>query len=448
MSVTVEKKENNMAVLTIEVDAAKFIEAVEQAYQKQKNRITLPGFRKGRAPRRMIQKMYGNQIFFEEAANLILQTTYEDAVKESGEQVMSRPRIDITQIEEGKPFIYTATVALKPEVTLGQYRGVEIPKKEITVTDEEIMAEIDREREQNARDVDVDDRSVQDGDRIRLDFDGSVDGESFEGGQASDFDLTIGSGSFIPGFEEQIIGKMIGEEFDVNVTFPEDYHAEALKGKPAVFRCKVNGISEHQVPELNDEFVQDVSEFDTVDEYKADVEQRIRERKEAAQKTENENAAVKAALANAVMEIPDAMVEDQAQNLADEFAQRIQSQGMNMQQYLQITGMNEQMLADQMKPQALERIRNSLLLEAVTKAENIEISDERLDEEIGKMAESYRMEKEKLYDLMGEESRNQMKQDLAVQEAVKIIADNAVEVDMPEEKVDLEENPGEDSEEN
>lgn len=440
MSVTVEKKDKNMAVLTIEVSAEEFIKAIEQAYQKQKNQIALPGFRKGKAPRKMIQKMYGNQVFFEEAANHILQTTYDDAAKESGEQIVSRPQIDITQIEEGKPFIYTATVALRPEVTLGQYKGVEIPKKEIVVTEEEIMAEIDKEREQNARDVDVDDRSVENGDRIKLDFDGYVDGEPFEGGKATDYDLTVGSGSFIPGFEEQIVGKMIGEEFDVNVTFPEDYHAENLKGKDAVFKCKVNGICEHQVPDLDEDFVQDVSEFDTVDEYKASVESKIRERKENAQKAENETAAIRAALKNASMEIPDAMVDDQAQTLAEEFSQRIQSQGMNMQQYMQITGMNEQMLLEQMKPQALERIKNSLLLEAVAKAENIEISDERMDEEIAKMAEAYNMEKEKLYDLMGEESRKQMKQDLAVQEAVKIIADSAVEVDMPEETIDLEEN--------
>ena len=444
MSVTVEKKDNNMAVLTIEVPAEKFVEAIEKAYQRQKKSIVIPGFRKGKAPRRMIQKLYGAQVFFEEAANLIFQTTYSDAAKESGEKIVSSPQIDIKQIEEGKPFIYTATVALRPEVTLGQYKGVEIPKKEVTVSEEEIMADIDREREQNARDLDVDDRPVKDKDRIKLDFDGTVDGERFDGGKAEDFDLTIGSGSFIPGFEDQIIGKNIGKEFDVNVTFPEDYHAEALKGKPAVFRCKVNSISEHQVPELDDDFVQDVSEFDTVEEYKADVEKKIRERKEKALKSENESAAVRAALKNASMDIPDAMVEEQAQTLVNEFAQRIQSQGMNMQQYMQITGMNEQTLAQQMKPQALERIQNSLLLEAVAKAENIEISDERLDEEVEKMAEAYNMEKEKLYDLMGEESRTQMKQDLAIQEAVKIIAENAVEVEMPEEEsVDLEENPEE-----
>lgn len=444
MSVTVEKKENNMAVLTIEVPAEKFVEAVERAYQRQKKSIALPGFRKGKAPRKMIQKMYGPQIFFEEAADYILQTTYADAVEESGEKIVSRPQIDITQIEEGKPFVYTATVALRPEVTLGQYKGVEIPKKEITVTEEEITADIDKEREQNARDVDVDDRPVQDGDRIKLNFDGSVDGEPFEGGKAEDFDLTVGSGSFIPGFEDQIIGKNIGEDFDVKVTFPEDYHAEELKGKDAVFHCRVNGIFEHQVPEFDEDFVQDVSDFDTVEEYKADIEKKIRERKESTRKSENETAAVRAALKNAVMDIPDAMVDDQARTLVEEFAQRIQSQGMKLQQYMEITGMNEETLTQQMRPQALERIQNSLLLEAVAKAENIEISEERLDEEVQKMAESYSMEKEKLYDLLGGELE-QMKQDLAIQEAVKIIADNAVEVEMPEEEsVDLEETPEED----
>ena len=447
MSVTVEKKENNMAVLTIEVPADEFVEALEKAYLKQKGRITLPGFRKGKAPRKMIQKMYGAAVFFEEAANILLQSTYDEAAKESGEQIVSRPQVNITQIEEGKPFIYTATVALKPEVQLGQYKGVEIPKKEVTVSEEEIRSEIDRELDQNARDIDVDDRPVQDGDRIRLDFDGSVDGEPFEGGKASDFSLTIGSGSFIPGFEDQIIGKSIGEEFDVNVTFPEDYHAENLKGKDAVFRCRVNSISEHQVPELDDDFVQDVSEFQTVDEYKADVEKRVRERKENARKSANETAAVKAALKNAVMEIPDVMVEEQARRLVDEFAQQIQSQGMNMDQYMQLSGMNQEMLVNQMKPQALERIQNSLLLEAVAKAEKIEISDEQLDEEIGKMAEAYRMEKEKLYDMMGEESMASMKQELAVQEAVKVIAGAAVEVDMPEETGENEET-GETPEEN
>lgn len=439
MSVSVEKKDNNTAVLTIEVPAGKFTEAIEKAYQRQKNSIAIPGFRKGKAPRKMIEKLYGKSVFYEEAANALLQETYDGAAKESGEEIVSRPQIDITQVEEGKDFIYTAVVALKPEVVLGQYLGVEVPKSEITVSEEEINADIDRERNQNARDLDVDDRPVKDGDHIKLDFDGSVDGTPFEGGKASDYELTVGSGSFIPGFEEQIIGKNIGEEFDVEVTFPEDYHEESLKGKPAVFRCKVNSISERQVPELNDDFVQDVSEFDTVDEYRADIEKKIRERKEAQAKSEKETAAVKAAVKNASMDIPEAMIEEQASRMLDEFSQQMQSQGLSIQQYMQITGLDSAKMLDQMKPQAVERIQNSLVLEAVAKAENIEVSDERLDEEIGKMAEAYKMEKEKLYDLMGEESKKQMKQDLAVQEAVKKIAEAAVEVDMPEEDLDVQE---------
>jgi len=439
MSVSVEKKDNNTAVLTIEVSAEKFAEAIEKVFQRQRKNIAIPGFRKGKAPRKMIEKLYGKAVFYEDAANAVLQETYDDAAKESGEEIVSRPQIDVTQVEEGKPFIYTATVALKPEVTLGQYLGVEVPKKEITVSEEEINADIDRERNQNARDLDVDDRPVKDGDHIKLNFDGYVDGTPFEGGKAEDYDLTIGSGSFIPGFEEQIIGKNIGEDFDVEVTFPEDYHEESLKGKPAVFKCRVNSISERQVPELNDDFVQDVSEFDTVDEYKADVEKKIRERKEAQAKSEKETAAVRAAVKNASMDIPEAMIDEQASRMLDEFAQQIQSQGLSVEQYMQFTGLDNQKMIAQMRPQATERIQNSLVLEAVAKAENIEISDERLDEEISKMAEAYKMEKEKLYDLMGEESKKQMKQDLAVQEAVKKIAEAAVEVDMPEEELDVQE---------
>ncbi len=443
MNVSVEKKDNNTAVLTIEIESDVFGKALEKAYQRQKNSITIPGFRKGKAPRKMIEKLYGPSVFYEEAANTVLQETYDEAVKESGEEVVSRPEIDVTQVEEGKNFIYTATVALKPEVTLGKYLGVEVPKSEVTVSEEEINAEIDRERTQNARDIDVDDRPVKDGDHIKLDFDGSVDGVPFEGGKSTDYDLTVGSGSFIPGFEEQIVGKNIGEDFDVNVTFPEEYHEESLKGKDAVFKCRVNSISERQLPELNDDFVQDISEFDTVDEYKADVEKKLRERKEEQAKSEKETAAVKAAVKNASMLVPEGMIEDQASRMLEEFAQQIQSQGLSMDQYMQFTGMDAAKLLEQMKPQALERIQNSLVLEAVAKAENIEISEERFDEEISKMAEAYKMEKEKLYDLMGEESRDQMKKDLAVQEAVKKIADAAVEVDMPQD-LDVEE----DSEEN
>ena len=421
MSVSLEKKEKNMAVLTVEIEAAELVKALQEAYMKEKGRIQIPGFRKGKAPRKMIEKLYGKTVFYEEAANILLQKTYDGAVAECGETVVSRPRIDISQIEEGKNFIYTAEVALKPEVSLGQYKGVEVPKREISVSEDEVNAEIERERDRNSRMIDVDDRPVQDGDRVKLDFDGSVDGVPFDGGKGENYDLTIGSGSFIPGFEEQIVGKNIGEEFDVNVTFPENYQSKDLQG-----------------------FAQDVSEFDTLDEYRASVEAKIRERKEKDAQNQKETAAVEKAVANAAVEIPDAMVEDQAQRMVDEFAQQLQSQGLTIDQYRQYTGMNESAFLDQMKPQAIARIRSSLVLEAIAKAEQIEISDERLDEEIQKMADQYRMEKEKFYELLSDESKAQMKEDIAVQEAVKLIGGSAVEVDMPEEETepaDLEETP-------
>ena len=444
MSVSLEKKEKNMAVLTVEIEAAELVKALQEAYMKEKGRIQIPGFRKGKAPRKMIEKLYGKKVFYEEAANILLQKTYDGAVAECGETVVSRPRIDISQIEEGKNFIYTAEVALKPEVSLGQYKGVEVPKREISVSEDEVNAEIERERDRNSRMIDVDDRPVQDGDRVKLDFDGSVDGVPFDGGKGENYDLTIGSGSFIPGFEEQIVGKNIGEAFDVNVTFPENYQSKDLQGKAAVFKCRVNSIQVKELPELNDDFAQDVSEFDTLDEYRASVEAKIRERKEKDAQNQKETAAVEKAVANAAVEIPDAMVEDQAQRMVDEFAQQLQSQGLTIDQYRQYTGMNESAFLDQMKPQAIARIRSSLVLEAIAKAEQIEISDERLDEEIQKMADQYRMEKEKFYELLSDESKAQMKEDIAVQEAVKLIGGSAVEVDMPEEETepaDLEETP-------
>jgi trigger factor len=347
-------------------------------------------------------------------------------------------------MDDNGQVVLKATFDVKPVATLKAYKGLKAEKEVTEVTDAMVEAEINNALKRNAREVEVTDRAAELDDTADIDFEGFVDGVPFEGGKADGYDLKLGSGSFIPGFEDQLIGAKAGEEKELHLTFPEDYHSEELAGADVIFKVKVNEVKRRVLPELDDDFVQDVSEFDTVEEYKADVEKKIRERKEKALKSENESAAVRAALKNASMDIPDAMVEEQAQTLVNEFAQRIQSQGMNMQQYMQITGMNDEMLEQQMRPQALERIQNSLLLEAVAKAENIEISDERLDEEIGKMAESYNMEKEKLYDLMGEESKKQMKQDLAVQEAVKVIAENAVEVDMPEEEpVDLEETPEE-----
>ena len=340
MSVQVEKLEKNMAKLTIEVPAEEFEAAVEKAYQKQKGKIAIPGFRKGKAPRKMIEKMYGAGVFYEEAANIIIPDAYGKAVDECGEEIVSRPAVDIVQIEAGKPFIFTAEVALKPEVTLGEYKGVEVEKKEVEVTEEEIQAAVDKERENNSRTIDVDDRAVENGDLIKLDFDGSVDGVPFEGGKATDYPLTVGSGSFIPGFEEQLVGAKIGEEVDVNVTFPEDYHAENLKGKAAVFKCKVNEIKVKELPEADDEFAQDVSEFDTLAEYKEDIRKKLLAEKEASAKREKENAVVAKIVENATMEIPDAMIDEQVRRMADDFTRRIESQGITVEQYLQFTGMD------------------------------------------------------------------------------------------------------------
>ena len=428
MSVQLEKLENNMAKLTIEVPADTFEKALQQVYLKTRGRITVPGFRKGKAPRKLIERMYGKEVFYEDAANEVIPQAYEDALKEVEEVIVSRPSIDVTQAEAGKPFIFTAQVALKPEVTLGAYKGIEVETAPVEVTDEEIQREIDRERENNSRTVDVDDRPVQDGDQIRLDFDGSVDGVAFDGGHGEDYPLTIGSGSFIPGFEEQLIGKSIGEEAEVNVTFPEDYHAEELQGKQAVFKCRVNSISVKELPEVDDEFAQDVSEFDTLEEYKEDVARQIRERKEESAKREKENAVIDKIIENAQMDIPEAMIEEQIRRMADDFSSRMQSQGISMEQYLQFTGMDANAFLAQMRPEALKRIQNSLVLEAVAKAENIEISEERVEEELNKMAEQYKMELDKLKEMMGEEEIAQMKGDMAVQEAVNLVRDSAVEV--------------------
>ncbi len=429
MSVEVEKQEKNMAKLTIEVPADDFVAALDKAYQANKKRFDIPGFRKGKAPRRMIQKLYGSTVFYEDAADNAIQNAYPEAAQESGETIVSRPEIDIVQIEEGKPFIFTALVAVKPEVTLGQYKGVEIEKTPVEVTDEEVNAQIDNEREQNARMIDVDDRPVQDGDMIKLDFEGFIDGEPFEGGQGSDYPLTIGSGSFIPGFEEQLIGKNIGEDVEVKVTFPEDYQAEDLKGKDAVFQCKVNSISNKELPELDDEFAQDVSEFDTLEEYREDIRKNLLEKKQEEAKREKENKAVEKAVENATMDIPQPMIDEQIDRMMNEANSNLQQQGITLEQYMQFTGMTADSLREQFEPDAVRRIKDSLVLEAVEKAENIEISDERLDEEIQKMADSYKMEPDKLKEMLGDYEMEQMKDDLKIQAAAELIADAAIEVE-------------------
>ena len=427
MSLQVEKLEKNMAKLTIEASAEDFEKAIQKVYLKARGRINIPGFRKGKAPRKLIEKMYGTGVFYEDAANDLIPTAYAEALKDCDLEIVSRPEINVTQIESGKPFIFTAEVAVKPEVTLGEYKGVEVEKSDVEVTDEDINKEVDKERENNSRTIDVDDRAVEGGDIIKLDFDGSVDGVPFAGGKAENYTLTIGSGSFIPGFEDQLIGTKIGEDKDVTVTFPEDYHEKSLAGKEAVFKCKVNAITVKELPDADDEFASEVSEFETLAEYKEDIKKKLTEKKEKEARAKKEAQAIEKAVENATMEIPDAMIDTQVQSMMEDFARRMQSQGLSLEQYFQFTGMDAKKMHDQMKPEALKRIQNSLVLEAVAKAENIEISDEKVDEEIAKMAEAYKMEVEKLKGIIGDSERDQMKKDLAVQAAADLIADAAKE---------------------
>ena len=376
----------------------------------------------------MIDKMYGAGVFFEEATDNLMPGAYAQAVDESGLEIVSRPAIDIVQLESGKPFIFSAEVAVKPEVTLGEYKGLEVPKADLDVTDEEILEELKKEQEKNSRAVDVDDRPVASGDMIKLDFEGFVDGEAFEGGKGTDYDLTIGSGAFIPGFEDQLIGAEIGKEMEVNETFPENYQASELAGKPAVFKCTVNRISYKELPELDDEFAQEVSEFDTLDEYKADVRKNLEEKKAASAKTDKENAVVDKAIENAQMDIPDAMLDTQVDQMYNGYLQRLQAQGIAPEQYMQFTGATPEALKDQIRPQALKQIQTRLVLEAIAEAEKIEPSEEKVEEELAKMAESYKMEVDKLKEAMGDYEMGQMKKDLAVQEAITLIEEAAVEV--------------------
>lgn len=433
MSVQVENLEKNMAKLTIEVAAEEFEKAVQAAYMKNKNKITIPGFRKGKAPRVMIEKMYGTGIFFEDAANALIQREYPKAADESGLDIVSYPEIDVVQVEKGKSFIFTAEVAVKPEVTLGEYKGLEVEVAPVEVTEEEVAAELKREQENNSRTIDVDDRAVAEGDMVTLDFEGFVDGEAFEGGKGTDYPLTIGSNSFIPGFEDQLVGAELNTEVEVNVTFPENYHANDLAGKPAVFKCTVKAIKVKELPELDDEFAKDVSEFDTLDEYKADIEKNLRERKEGVAKREREDKAVDAVIANAQMDIPEAMIQNQIQQLMNDFVQRMQAQGLSIDQYYQFTGLDQAKIQEQMRPQALKRIQSRLVLEKVAEVENIQISDEKFEEELKTMADMYKVEVEKLKELMGDAEKEQMKKDIAVQEAVTLVAESAKVVEKKEE---------------
>lgn len=426
MSVQVEKLEKGMAKLTIEVSAEEFEKAVNTVYQKQRNRIQIPGFRKGKAPRKMIENMYGAGIFYEDAANEIIPDAYEKAYDECGEEITSSPEIDVEQIESGKPFIFTAVVALKPEVKLGEYKGVAIDDFSAEVTEEEVNAEIDKERDNSARMVSVEDRPVQDGDMTELDFEGFVDGEAFEGGKGENYPLTIGSGAFIPGFEEQLIGAELNKEVEVNVTFPEDYNAEHLAGKDAVFKCTVKEIKVKELPELDDEFASEVSEYDTLEEYRANVRKGLEERKAKQMKDEKEDAAIAAVVEHAEMEIPDAMLATEQRQMLDQFAQRITMQGMQMEQYMQMTGNTRERMLEQLKPQAERKIKSRLCMEAVAKAENITASEEDYEEEMKVMADAYQIEVDKVKEMLGEKERKSVMEDIAVRKAIEFVAENAV----------------------
>ena len=425
MSVQVEKLEKNMAKLTIEVSAAEFEKALEDAFLKNKNKISVPGFRKGKVPRQMVEKMYGPEIFYEDAANALIPDAYSKALDECEEDIVSSPEIDVTQIEKGKSFIFTATVALKPEVKLGKYKGVKVEAAEVTVTDEEVDAKIEKERENNARTIEVTDRPVKDGDMTILDFEGFVDGEAFDGGKGTDYPLTIGSGSFIPGFEEQLVGANIGEEKEVNVTFPEDYQAEELKGKAAVFKCTIKEIKEKELPALDDEFASEVSEFDTLEEYKKDVKETLTIEKEKAARDAKEAAVIDAIIADSDMDIPEAMVTTQQKQMIDEFAQRMQMQGLSMEQYFQFTGATLDKMMEQVKPQAETRIKSRLVLEAVAAKEGIEATEEDYEEEIKTMAEVYQMEPDKIKEMLPEKSVKGIKEDIAVKKAAEFVVNNA-----------------------
>ena len=425
MSLQVEKLEKNMAKLTVEVTAEEFEKALTAAYNKNKGRFNIPGFRKGKAPRAMVEKMYGAGVLYEDAVNEALDATYGDAVEESGLDIVSRPEISVVQVEKGQNLIYTATVAVKPEVTLGEYKGIEVTKATAEVTEEDIEAELKKVQEQNSRLVTVEDRAVEDGDQTVIDFEGFVDGKPFDGGKGEDYPLTIGSHSFIDTFEEQLIGKNIGEACEVNVTFPNEYHSTELAGKPAMFKVTVKEVKRKELPELNDEFAGEVSEYDTLEEYKNDIKEKVAERKQKAAATENEDHVVEKVVENAAMDIPEPMIDSQVNNMVNDYARRMQSQGLSLDQYMKFTGMTIETLRDQMKPQALKRIQTRLVLEAVAKAENIVVSDEAVEKEIATMAESYKMEVSQIKEYLGESGIVQMKEDLAVQEAVDFLVAEA-----------------------
>lgn len=425
MSLQVEKLEKNMAKLTIEVPAEEFDAAIKNAYNKNKNKFSIPGFRKGKAPLAMLEKMYGAGIFYEDAANEVIDASYPKAAEESKEEIVSTPEIKVTQIEKGKAFIYEATVALKPEVTLGEYKGVEVKKAEAVVTDEDVENELTAARKKNGRLIDVEDGTIEDGDNTIIDFTGYIDDKTFDGGAGTDYPLVIGSHSFIEGFEDQLIGKKKGETCDVNVTFPAEYHADELAGKPAKFVVTIKEVKRNELPELNDEFASEVSDFDTLDEYKADIRKKLQEKKEQDAKVENENNVIEKVVENARMELPQPMVDTQAREMVENYARRLQSQGLNINDYMKYTGMTPEKLMEQMRPEAEKRIKTRLVLEKVVEVENVEVSDEKLDEQINEIAASYKLEGAKLKEMMGEREKEQIREDLKVQAAIDLLVEQA-----------------------
>lgn len=424
MSVKVENLEHNMAKLTVEVENADFLKAIDAAYNKNKGRFNLPGFRKGHAPKEMIEKMYGPQVFFEDALNVILDETYPGAAKESGLEIVSRPEIGVDQIGTDKNLVYTATVAVKPEVTLGEYKGVTVEKAETTVSAKEVNDRLKQELEKNARVIDVD-RAIKKNDIATIDFVGSVDGKEFEGGKGEDYPLTIGSGTFIPGFEDQLIGHTAGETVDVNVTFPEEYGAKDLAGKAALFKTTIKVVKEKQVPAADDEFASEVSEFDTLEDYKKDLKKTLKEAKEKSAATANENNVIAQVVDNATVDIPSAMIDSQLDNMVYDYQMRLQQQGIPMDQYLKITGQTVEQIRSQMKPNAERNIKTSLVIEAIMKAENITVSDERVDEEFKKIAEQYKMNYEDFSKNITDAQKDSMKKDLAFQETVDLLVSEA-----------------------
>ena len=436
MSVQVENLEKNMAKLTVTVSADKFEKAMQEAYQKQKSRINIPGFRKGKVPRAMIEKAYGPEVFYDEAANIVINEEYPQAMEESGLDIVSRPDIEVTQIEKGSEFVFVAEVSVKPDVELGEYKGVAVTKSEVSFSDEEVTAELENIRNQQARTIEVTDRAVQEGDTVIIDFEGFVDGVAFEGGKGENHPLEIGSHAFIDNFEEQLIGKNAGDETEVHVTFPEQYQAKELAGKPAVFQVKIHTIKAKEVPELSDEFISDISEFETLDEYKADVKEKLLKRKEDAAKGAKEDEAIQKIIDASKMDIPDPMIDMQCENMIQEFESRISQQGLSLEQYMQFYGSNIDKIKEQVRPEAVQRIQSSLVLEKIAEKENVEVTEDEINAQIDKMASVYGMPGEKMKEFLSEEDTENIKRNLSIEKAVEIIMEHAVEQEPAQEEAD------------